>query len=201
MKKLVTRHKLFKKIIFFLMILIIPALLESCSSSKVRDAINGGFEDTYDGENPDGWFANDLPQTKKYAALEVDNSVAHTGDNSILISIFDDHPPEITLYNWIRRVDGLKEGETYEMQGWVKTKDIESSPFIDVQCWSNTKMIGVASTKNNYSITGTKNWQSVKAIFNIPKGTTKILIRAGITSSQNSGGKVWFDDINISKTK
>lgn len=173
----------------------------SCSSSKIHDVINGGFEDAYNGENPDGWFANDLPQTKKYAELAIDNSVAHTGDRSILISIFNNHPPEITLYNWIRRVEGLKEGEIYELQGWVKTKNIENSPFIDVQCWSNIKMIGIASTKNSYSVTGTKNWQCIKTIFNIPKGTSKILIRAGITSFQNNGGKVWFDDFQIRKVK
>ncbi|NJD21479.1 MAG: hypothetical protein FIA82_02240 [Melioribacter sp.] len=190
-----------KKIIIFLMILIPLALLESCSSSKIRDDIYGGFEDTYDGENPDGWFANDLPQTKKNAELSVDNSVAHTGDQSIFISIFSNHPPENTLYNWIRRVDGLKEGGIYELQGWIKTEGIKNSPFIDVQCWNNIKLIGSASTSQNYSITGTKNWQHVKTIFSLPKGTSKILIRAGITSSGNNGGKVWFDDFKITKVK
>lgn len=173
----------------------------SCTSVKVSDKINGGFEDTYDGENPDGWFANDLPQTKKYAELAVDNSVAHTGDQSILIFIFSNHPPENTLYNWIRMVDGLKEGGIYELHGWVKTEGIKNSPFIDVQCWNNIKLIGTASTSQNYSITGTKNWQHMKTIFSLPKGTSKILIRAGITSSENNGGKVWFDDFKIIKVK
>jgi len=201
MDKLEKRDTQLKRTIYFLVTVILIALFESCSSSSVRDGINGGFESDYDGENPDGWFANDLPQTKKYAELSIDNSTAHTGDQSILISISNNHPANKTFYNWIRRVDSIKEEGIYELQGWIKTEGIKNSPFIDVQCWNNTKMIGTASTSQNYSITGTKNWQHVKTIFSVPKGTSKILIRAGITSTENKGGKVWFDDIKISKTK
>ncbi len=189
------------KIILANILFSVIVVFVSCNSVKVNDSINGGFEDTYDGTNPDGWFANNLPQTKKYAELVVDNSVAHTGDKSILISIFNNHPPEITFYNWIRRVDGLKEGEIYELQGWVKTEGIKNSPFIDVQCWNSIKLIGTASTLQSCLVTGTKNWQNVKTIFSLPKGTSKILIRAGITSSGNNGGKVWFDDFQIMKVK
>lgn len=173
----------------------------SCSGVKVNDAINGGFENNYDGVTPDGWSANSLPQIKKYADLSIDNSVAHTGDKSILISISNDHPSDKTIYNWIRRIDGLKDDEIYELQGWVKTKNIKNSPFIDVQCWNDTKIIGSASTTNGYSVTGTKDWQLIKTIFTIPKSTSKILIRIGIISSENNGGKVWFDDVQIRKIK
>ncbi|MDP3583306.1 MAG: carbohydrate binding domain-containing protein, partial [Ignavibacteria bacterium] len=177
-------------------ILIILAIF-SCSGSKINDTINGGFEGSYNGDNPDGWFANNLPLTRKYAKLSVDNSTVHSGDKSILISISDHHPQEITVYNWIRRIDGLKVGNTYELQGWVKTEKLKSSPFIEVQFWNSSQMIGTASTTRGYLITGTKNWQLVKTIFSVPNGTLKILIRAGISSSRNNGGKVWFDDIQI----
>ena len=201
MDKLEIKSTRLKKIIYFLVTLILLLLIETCSSYSVGNGINGGFESDYDGENPDGWFANDLPQTKKYAELSIDNSVAHTGDQSILISILNNNPSNKTVYNWIRRVDGLKNDEIYEMHGWIKTEGIKNSPFIDVQCWNNTKIVGTASTSQNYSVTGTKNWQRVKTIFSVPKGTTKILIRAGITSYENNGGRVWFDDVQINKAK
>lgn len=189
-------NKIFLRIVLFLVI----GIFVSCSSVNIEDTINGGFEESdYDGEFPDGWFANNFSQTKKHAELLVDNSVAHSGDRSILISISKDHPPEIIIYNWIRRVDGLIVGETYELQGWVKTEKIKNSPFLDVQCWNNVKIIGSASTIKSNSVSGTKNWQFIKTIFNVPKSTLKILIRAGIKSSGNNGGKVWFDDIQISK--
>lgn len=173
----------------------------SCSSIKVDDTINEGFEDTYDGKNPDGWFANNLQQTKKYAELVVDNSVAHTGNKSILIFISNNIQPEVVYYNWVRRVDGLKAGEIYELQGWVKTEKIKNSPFIEVQLWKGIQMIGTASTAQSCSVTGTKNWQLIKTIFSIPQGTSKILLRAGIKNTVNNGGKVWFDDIQIRRVK
>ncbi|KAF0139229.1 MAG: hypothetical protein FD122_3429 [Stygiobacter sp.] len=152
----------------------------SCSSSRINDDINGSFENDSEGENPDGWFANNLPLTRKYAKF-----------------ISDHHPKEITVYNWIRRIDGLKVGDNYELQGWVKAEKLKSPPFIEVQFWNSSQMIGTASTMRGYLITGTKNWQHVKTIFSVPNGTSKILIRAGISSSRNNGGKVWFDDIQI----
>lgn len=173
----------------------------SCSSSRTNDDINGGFESDSAGGNPDGWFANDLPQTKKYAELSIDNSAAHTGDQSILISILNNHPPNNALYNWIRRIDGLKVGETYELQGWIKTERVKSSPFIEVQFWNSSQTIGTASTTQGYLITGTKNWQHVNTIFCVPNGTSKVLIRAGISSRRNHGCKVWFDDIQIQNAK
>ena len=184
------------KIISRSSILIILAIF-SCSGSKINDTINGGFESSYNGDNPDGWFTNSLLRTPKYAELSVDNSAAHTGSKSILISISDHHPKVVTVYNWVRRIDGLREGETYELQGWVKTEKLKSSPFIEVQFWNSSQMIGTASTTRGYLINGTKRWQLVKTIFSVPKSASKVLIRAGISSNKNNGGKVWFDDIQI----
>ena len=62
-------------------------------------------------------------------------------------------------------------------------------------------MIGSASTRKMFSVIGTYNWRRVNTLFRIPKGTTKILIRAAIQSSGNEGGKVWFDDIQFYPTK
>lgn len=178
-------------------------LIISCSSSKLSDKLNGGFEN-YDltDRDLDGWTTNNLPQTKKYADLSIDKSVVHSGHNSVYISISKDHPQINTVYNWVRRVNGL-EGRENELSGWLKTKEIKISPYFEVECWNEKedKMIGNASTKKTFSISGTKNWQRAKIIFQIPKGTTKIFIKAGIQSSENEGGKVWFDDLQLKRVK
>lgn len=180
-------------------IILIVFLAASCSS-VVRDKLNGGFENSFD-DNPDGWTSNQLPQTAKYARLEVDNSVAHSGRSSISIAISKTHPEGNATYNWVRRVDGLKPA-VYELSGWIKTERIKNSPFIEVQCWNaENEMIGSASTARVSPVTGSQNWKEAKTLFKIPAGTKKILLIAGIGSSQNSGGKVWFDDINIVPVK
>ena len=96
MKKLII-EKIIIKTTFLSGLFILFALLQACSSAVVRDKvirhnavpknINGGFENVDSDNTPDGWYANNLPQTKKYAEFSVDNSVSHSGSRSIRISI------------------------------------------------------------------------------------------------------------------
>ena len=204
MNKLKKRSVMSEKLRFISGFFAMLVLIISCSSSKVQNGINGGFENNdYGSEDPDGWFANRLPQTEKYAELKIENETVHSGNESVSIAISKSHPPRQTVYNWVKRVDGLKASEIYELEGWIKTREIKNSPFIEVQCWNNrgNKLIGRVSTENKYRITGTRNWQLVKTIFEIPKETTKVLILARVGSYENNGGKVWFDDIQLKRFK
>ncbi len=71
------------------------------------------------------------------------------------------------------------------------------------QCWNSEKnlLIKLASTQQYHSFTGTTDWTEVGTVFSIPEGTEKIRLRAGISSPDNRGGKVWFDDINFQESK
>lgn len=176
-------------------------ILLSCSSVTTHDSMLESFETISDGKNPDGWVANNLNLKKEAAELSVDNSVSHSGKRSILISISNRHPPTNKVYNWIKRVDGMYASITYELSGWVKTENIKFSPFVEVQFWDNTKMIGIVNSKKDFLITGTKKWQIFKQIIIVPQGTAKILLKAALQSRGNNGGRVWFDDIQIEKTE
>ncbi len=173
----------------------------SCTSLTTNGLVNEGFETVSDGKNPVGWVANNLNLSKKHAELSVDNSISHSGDRSIFISISDHHPPNMIIYNWFKRVDGLQPGWIYELDAWIKTEKIKYSPFIEIQFWNKLKMVGVTSTLQDNFIKGTRNWVPVKKTISIPKGTTKILLKAALQSLGNNGGRVWFDDIRIKKVE
>ena len=175
-------------------------LFVSCSSTKIRDNINGGFEN-YDSsdDEPDGWFTNNLPGTGRYVKLNIDNETVHSGDNSISIAILNSHPQKTAIYNWARRVDKFQTNKTYELKAWIKTYGIKSSPFVEIQFWNKRAEIAKISTIKKYNLTGTKNWRLVNSIFKIPKGTNRVLILVGVSSTQNNGGKVWFDDIQFKR--
>lgn len=192
-----------KKIIPILIIVTTMGLLESCSNSAVRNDINGSFEEIFDGKNPDGWYANNLSGTRKYADLSVDHSVSHSGKQSIKIAFNKKMPHESFMYNWVRRVDGLKSLDVFELQGWIKTTGIKNSPSLEVQFFDQqeNKLIGTISTKERFPITGTNNWKKVSIIFKIPPKVNKILLFAGVNGLDNDGGKVWFDDISITPLK
>lgn len=176
----------------------------SCSGSvpSLNDYINGGFEEKDSGNpDPDGWFPNRLPGLNSLVKFELENETAHSGEKSISISITKAPSGKSTIYNWVKIIEGLKAKDIYELTGWIKTKKITNSPFIEIQFWNKkqNKLIAKVSTLTQYPITGTSNWHNVKTTFTVPEATTRALIIAGITSGGNVGGKVWFDDIQLKK--
>ncbi len=182
--------------------LILSIIIFSCSSTKVPDKINGGFEtSSSDNEDPDGWFPNRLSTSNRNIEFKLDGETAHGGGKSISISISKSAGDKSNIYNWVKNIEGLETKSVYELSGWIKTNNVKNSPFIEIQCWNRKadKLIAKTSTTKLYPIMGTKNWQNVKFMFNVPAGTTKVLILAGLPGSGNNGGKVWFDDIQIKK--
>ncbi len=188
-------------VIFICFVILI--LINSCGSSALNYNINGGFEYSDSGNmDPDGWFPNRLPALSGNVEFKLDKRVAHSGGKSISISILKPTPGKSNLYNWVRNVEGLVSKKIYELSGWIKTNKINNSPFVEIQCWnrSEDKLIAKTSTLNHFPVVGTtKDWQQVKVLFNVPAGTTKILVLACVPSSGNNGGKVWFDDIELKK--
>ena len=180
--------------IFFVLLLVTSA----CGALNTKSNINGGFENAVDEIAPDGWSANKLPQIKKYAEFSLDNSVSHGGNKSIKISILKNHPSQSIIYNWVRRLDGLNVGETYELRCWVKLMNIKITPFLNIEFWNNDLSIGSASTSKKILNVKNNSWQLIKTVFFVPQATTKIILSAGINGMNNNGGIVWFDDLTIS---
>ncbi len=191
------------KIFPWLILVTTLTVLESCSSSVIRNDINGSFEELLDEKTPDGWYANNLSGTRKFADLSIDHLVSHSGKQSIEIAFNKKLPHESFMYNWVRRVDGLKSLNVYELQGWIKTTGIKNSPSLEVQFWGQqeNKLIGTISTKDRFPIVGTNNWKRVNVIFKIPPKVNKILLFAGVDGLDNDGGKVWFDDISLTQIR
>jgi hypothetical protein len=197
--------KICRSIFFVLIVLSIPIVLTvSCGGSvpSLNDYINGGFEEKETcNQDPDGWFPNRLPGLNNLAKFEHEEEIVRSGKRSISISIAKSQPGKSVIYNWVRIIDGLKTKNIYELNGWIKTRKITTSPFIEIQFWNKKQnlLIAKVSTLNHYSIAGTSDWHNVKTIFTVPEATTRALIIAGISSSNNAGGKVWFDDIQLKK--
>ncbi len=181
-------------------VLMISFLIFSCSSIPTEDTINGGFEKESDNE-PEGWISNLLPQISDYVKFTVDDNTFHSGGSSFLIELSKSQPEKQTIYKLTRRLPGFETSVVYELQGWIKTENIKNSPFLEAQCWSQTTMLGYASSKKIMNITGTTDWKFVNAVFRVPKETVKILIVLGVPSTKNNNVKVWFDDIQVKKVR
>ncbi len=187
-------------LIFSFIICIAFSLTVACTA--VQQDFNGGFESPGLQENiPKGWYPTEWPSTIGHVKFSWEK-LAHSGDYSVSIEILNTHPNERIAYNWTRIFEPFEIGSTYEISGWVKTKDLKAPPFIVVQFWSMNqwKLIDLATAKNDKGkeLIGTNNWTYLKTIFKVPTGTDQVRVRAGIASPENINGKAWFDDIRIS---
>ena len=169
-------------------------------SEKPPILADGGFEpQTELQRSPTDWYATELPHTKEFVSFEWDAQVVHAGNRSVSIAIAPSHPDEKIAYNWTKVVGGCREGKTYELSGWIRAKSLSESAWICVQCWNDSKkkMLGFTTTQKDYPVTGTSDWTRVGTRFTVPEGTAEVRIRAGISTPDNRGGQVWFDDLQV----
>ena len=165
---------------------------------------NGGFETrAADHAGPYAWSFTQAPQTEGLVACAWDDRVFHSGARSVSISIEESHPDKQIDYNWNQAVTEFDPGETYEVTGWIRAYNLDASPVIVVQCWDSTftKMLGFATTQRDYEVTGTTEWTQVKATISVPAETGRVMLLAGVRAPDNRGGRVWFDDIQITREK
>lgn len=170
-----------------------------CQGTGTANDFNGGFEVKSPLRNePAGWFATRVPQTKDFVTFVCDSREYHSGSHSVSIAIDSSHPQDVIAYNWTRTFADFTIGKKYSLSGWIKTKNLKRTAWIVVQCWdADRKIIGFATNQRSHPVLGTTGWTQVKYEFTVPDGTIEVRIRAGIASPQNNDGKVWFDDIKI----
>lgn len=162
---------------------------------------NGGFEREGPQEGmPEGWSTAFLFRTRDQVEFSWER-LAHSGNYSVSIEILNTHPYDTVAYHWNRTFEPFEVGKTYEISGWVKTRDLKLPPFIGVQ------LLGEESKLNDWiqlkcdgyeKLIGTTNWTYLETRFKVPVGTDWVRVCAGITSPANINGKAWFDNIVIS---
>jgi uncharacterized protein len=168
-----------------------------CGTTQ-RLAGRGDFEPEPKGQpGPNDWVPTVIPETKEFVDFLWDEEVMHGGQRSVAIAIDPDHPDDIIFYNWTKVVPTWQEGQTYVLSGWVKSENLGGTASLLVQCWPEDKSQKpqVNSTQKLHAVTGTTDWTEVGTVFTVPAGTAEVRIRAGLSTKDNLGGRVWFDDI------
>lgn len=179
----------------------LAVLLSISFPARAQSDFNGGFETGE--ERPQGWLEAFLPDLAQHVAFEWDDGVHRSGQRSVSVAIKESHPPVQAAYNWTTTVPEFERGAIYELRGWVKAENLGDSAWIAVQCWGKKekKMLAFATTYGNVTVKGASDWTEVSVMFQVPKKTKVVRIRAGIATNFNNGGKAWFDDIEIGKVE
>ena len=151
-------------------------------------------------KTPIGWYMTVVPEYSNYVDFIWDKESSYKDKMSISIRIHKDHPEDRHVaYNWYTDVRNWEVGKDYELSCWVKGKGLKGTAWICIQCWdeSMTEMLNFSTTQKDYLIKGSFDWQQVGTVFSVPKGTHKVVIRAGIAAPMNNAGQAWFDELHI----
>jgi hypothetical protein len=109
-----------------------------------------------------------------------------------MIKISEKHPTDqIIAYNWYTDIQNWHPVRKYEYSCWIKGKELKEPVWVCVQCWDEgmTKILIIETTQHDYPLTGTFDWQKFGAVFMIPNGTDKVVLRAGMAAPGNNGGR------------
>ncbi|MGD9488411.1 MAG: hypothetical protein AB7W47_10345 [Calditrichaceae bacterium] len=176
-------------------------------SRKVSDEVlpfqlvyNGGFEEhSLRKQIPARWFKPHSNTLLDHEIYRWDNDIFHSGDHSVSIEIPSNHQEIPASFYWTQTLNNFQAGHTYKLRAWVKTKNLSRSAWIKIMFPDkfHHSFVLSASTIESSRLTGTSDWKEIILLFTIPPGTRRVLIKTGLDTIGNSGGKVWFDDIQI----
>ncbi len=146
--------------------------------------VNPGFEN---GLN--SWYVN--TNAPGFTTILPDNTVAHSGGNSLRININHDTVGGIGL---VSQVFVLRAGGHYLLDCFIKTDSVVNGgafPY-PILYLGGVRLYG----DGGYTVGGSSNgWQEVYFRFYMPQGSDTLQLLVGLGAKS---GTAWFDDISIS---
>ncbi|OPY85666.1 MAG: hypothetical protein A4E71_01964 [Smithella sp. PtaU1.Bin162] len=149
------------------------------------------------------WGAWSSEGAKVDFSLDMDNG--HQKKGSLLIQVSPDTPDK-SSFCFTKKIP-VRPGKTYNAKIFVKTQNVFSSAKIAMAFQgqdSNGLFLGVPPQSAELSTLCDGKWEELNLRFNIPeKGkwseTCNLLVTLGVQNTK--GGKVWFDDFELSESQ
>lgn len=150
---------------------------------------NGGFEEEEDGK-PAGW------EIYGQGEVTLDDSVKHSGKRSMRIEVIEG--TGVSVYQALL---DLKEGKTYSVSCWFKTKDVVPGPeggfaYLTVYQYSTETgdFSSITTFKDFVQLKDTNDWRKYTFTFAIKEGTVRVDVKAGFYLAT---GIAWVDDYSL----
>ena len=134
---------------------------------------------------------NDLNEVVAQSGIQLDKTVSGDGNGSIKIEAAG--PVVIQLYN----IDDVHVDNVqliYEAK--IKSEGLNGQAYLEMWCVFKDK--GEYFSRGFDSIiSGTTNWKTIRTVFNLKKGEMPDQIKLNVVIY--GVGKIWVDDIHLSK--
>lgn len=157
-------------------------------TSPVQTEPAGGdvidFENDAPGSVPAGWWAG--PE----GAVQVDGSVAHSGQRSVRIERKPDSPSTFSTLTKALPIDFS--GNTIEWRGFLRTEDVSGYAGL----WMREDKDGAAAEfahMQDRQVKGTTDWREYSITLPVHPGAQKLLIGFLLEGT----GKAWADDLQL----
>lgn len=137
-------------------------------------------------------------------SFSVDTDQGHQKNGSLLIQVSSE-TPDNSSFCFVKKFP-VKPGKRYQAAVFIKTQNVASLAKVAMAFQgqdSQGAFLGLPSQSAELTKTGDENWEEVKLDFTIPqKGKWAEACNLVVTLAvQNAkGGKVWFDDFELSES-
>jgi C-terminal processing protease CtpA/Prc len=173
---------------FLSIILSFLTVCACCQNNSIPIEFNFGFEKTTPNQKlPNGWF-----QWGTNYLLEIDTTIAHSGNKSILIQPSDKRTT--SSFGCIAcLIPARYEGQEIELKAYMKLQDVSDGPIgllLRIDGSSGNLSFDNMQQRN---IMGSKDWTSYSVKLPYPEGAKAIYIGALLSGN----GRLWVDDFEV----
>lgn len=150
---------------------------------------NPGFEDLQ-GEMPARW---ELFVERQEGAFGRLSDLACEGQYSVMLHTPLPYARE-PANNWSQNVILELGGKRLQASASIKVKEATEAALW-VQCWQRRplRILQTANSSLNQPVYGTRDWERVKVIFDVPRDTEFLTLRCVLQGT----GTAWFDDVEL----
>ena len=166
-------------------------LLITCASENLL--ANPGFEEIVI-DLPQRWDLYLLPRPGATGKLD---DTAYAGKFSVFLHTPTPYEKE-PINNWSQNIIAEFAGRTLHLSGYIKVEEAKEAALW-VQCWRKRPwgVLKIVTTSTDTPVYGTKDWEHVEAMIDVPKGTDFITVRCVLLGT----GSAWFDNVSITMSK
>lgn len=168
------------------------------SGDTQTNFVNQSFEiPNSDATGPAGWEGQPNLGTQNPDRYAWDNTVAHTGDYSVLIQVTQADLDAGSIDAAWRTSFPFENGAWYEVSAWVRTEDLGTNRFYFNMVYNN-QSFGVMNQDTGGEWVEVVDTVQFAADFPLNNANRNLIrFRVGGSIQEGTQPKVWLDDVNI----
>ncbi len=176
--------------------IVLLGLLVSCEEANTLDGsnlvINGDFESSADGVNPDDWPSNYIPGSGLPGQFIIDSLIVYSGSYSLKALRYSQDGDGDAFIKQPISTANLVDGGKYVLSGFTKSNESEVLS-IGLEAYVNGNQEFYANSNN----AGNSDWLEISGTFTFSDNMLNLAIWLSMGGPMPSEDTGWFDNIQL----